>query len=363
MKVSFVTTDITQPAGTERVIVNLSNYFVSRGIAVDMHSLSTTAGNAFYELDSRVAVFHHGLADYSTESSRWVIIARKIRNTLRVRSCLKQIEGDFIIGTGKHINTYLTFFKRSGKQRIIGCEHFAYNAPMSFFTKIVRNYAYRRLDHLVVLTEKDRTYYSSFVKTVHCIPNSCSFYPETPSSLEQKVVLAIGRHTPQKGFDLLLPVWKEIVGILPDWQLQIVGTGPLLEERQRQAEALELQQHVQFAPPSKDILNKYLNAAAYVMPSRYEAFPMVLLEAMACGLPCVAYNCDTGPGEIITDEEDGFIVPLYDAAGFKSRLVELMENEDRRKEMGSMARKNVQRYDIAKIGYLWEQLFEESLRS
>lgn len=360
-KVSFVTTDITQPAGTERVIINLSNYFSSHGVLVELHSLSTSGGTAFYELDDRIKIIHHGLSDYSTENNFFIKAFRKLTNTLRVKSCLKSINGDFIIGTGKHINTYLAVFKKSKQHKIIGCEHFAYNAPMSRFTKAIRNYFYKKLDYLVVLTEKDREFYSRFVSNVYCIPNSYSFYPENSSSLDNKIVLAIGRHTPQKGYDLLLPVWKEVAAEYPDWTLHIIGTGPLLKERESQAASLNLKETVKFLPPAKDIVNRYLESSVFVMPSRYEAFPMVLLEAEACGLPCVAYDCDTGPGEIIRHGEDGFLVPVGDANQFKEQLTKLISNATLRNEMAKAARQNVKRFGIDEIGGLWEKLFNENI--
>ena len=94
------------------------------------------------------------------------------------------------------------------------------------------------------------------------------------------------------------------------------------------------------------------------MSSRYEGFPMVLPEAMACGVPCVSFDAPCGPAEIISDGEDGFITPVGDVQGLAEKLSLLMSDDDLRIKMGKNARRNVMRYSVDRIMKQWVDLFE-----
>ncbi|SIO49068.1 glycosyltransferase family 4 protein [Chitinophaga niabensis] len=358
MKIAFLTTDITKSAGTERVVVNLSNFFVEAGYHVQIHSLSSRESSSFYPLNERIEIFHHGMEDYATEASRFKIIRKKIFNTARIPSILSSIKADVLIGTGKHINIYMAFFMGKKTTRI-GCEHFPHNAPMSSLTHKLRKVAYKKLEHLVVLTEDDRSYYSSFIKNVHCIPNSLSFYPDLHASLDNKVVLSVGRHTAQKGFDMLIESWALVIKDHPDWQLKIIGDGPLLSEHQALAAQKGLANTISFQEPTRQIIDEYTKAGLYTMSSRFEAFPMVLLEAMACGLPCISFDCDTGPRDIISNNEDGFIIPPGNITLLAEGIKKMISDVPLRKKMGDLARKNIKRYDINIVGEKWISLFNE----
>jgi len=357
LKIAFVTTDITNNAGTERVIVNLSNYFCNIGYTVEVHSLCSLEGGPYYELNPEVTIKHYKLLDYSVEVSSLKKLGKKIYNAGQIYKILYAIKADFIIGSGKNINIFMAW-NRKNRATLIGCEHFPYNAPMTSFTRLLRKWSYPRLDYVVVLTNTDRHYYSSFAKNVKCIPNSLSFFPSVAAKLDNKTVLAIGRHTHEKGFDLLLQIWAKIFKKNPDWTLKIIGSGPLLEEHQKMAGQLEIISSVSFHIESKAIVEEYQKASIFVMTSRYEAFPMVLLEAMACGLPCISLDCDTGPRNIIQHQIDGFVIPLDDQHTFIEHLSLLMNDSTKRKEMGNAARDNIKRFDIQQIGNKWIELFE-----
>lgn len=111
-------------------------------------------------------------------------------------------------------------------------------------------------------------------------------------------------------------------------------------------------------PPEKEVMNVYLDASIYVLPSRFEGFGMVLIEAMACGVPCIAFDCHYGPADIITDGEDGFLVPEGDIRQLTDKICFLIENESVRKEMGSAARNNVKKYLPENIVKQWDELFK-----
>lgn len=212
----------------------------------------------------------------------------------------------------------------------------------------------------VVLTEGNTLEWN--LKNLAIIPNPLSFYPEEVSGLQNKTVIAVGKHSFQKGYDRLLQSWKLVNQRNPDWKLKIYGT---IDEDQgliALAEHLGIEKSVAFYPPAKDIEKEYLEASVFVLSSRYEGFGMVLIEAMACGVPCVSFDCPHGPKDIINDSQDGFLVENGDITVLGARINQLIENQILRKEMGANARENVNRFLPEKIMKQWDELFKTVIR-
>ena len=204
----------------------------------------------------------------------------------------------------------------------------------------------RRYDRFVVLTEEDRGYWGS-LDNIRVIPNPRTFTFEAPAPLDSGTVLAVGRYTHQKGFDLLLKAWKSID--TNGWTLRIAGSGEPLGD---------IPSNV-ITGPSDNIREEYCNAAFLVMSSRYEGLPMVLLEAQAAGLPAVSFACKCGPRDVITDGEDGILVPEGDIEALATGMKRLMEDTGLRLRMGAAAYRHSDRYDQERIMSQWESLFKE----
>ena len=203
----------------------------------------------------------------------------------------------------------------------------------------------RRYNRFVVLTEEDRGYWGA-LDHIRVIPNPRTFTFDAPATLESWTVLAVGRYTHQKGFDLLLQAWKQID--TEGWTLRIAGSGEDLGE---------LPANV-VTGPAAGIRQEYLDAAFLVMSSRYEGLPMVLLEAQAAGLPAVSFACKCGPRDVITDGVDGILVPEGDVSGLAAGMQRLMADAGLRRTMGAAAYRNSERYDKERIMALWEDLFQ-----
>lgn len=161
-------------------------------------------------------------------------------------------------------------------------------------------------------------------------------------------VIAVGRLTRQKGFDRLLEAWNLIRDEFPGWKLSVIGAGEEEQTLKELADALDVTGSVGFVPPVKNMAAVYAYADVYVMSSRYEGFPMVLVEAMAAGLPAVSFVCN-GPDVIIRDGVDGFLVPQGDTDKLAARLAELMRSEEKRREFGSRARETADRFPVEKF--------------
>lgn len=210
-------------------------------------------------------------------------------------------------------------------------------------------------DAFVVLTNEDAKAWGNH-SNLYVIPNAMSFMPKKSSTCSNKQVISVGRLNMMKGYDLLLDVWHNVIDKHPDWQLVIYGHGEDYSRLQSIVQRYGIADSVSIYPPTRDILDKYLESSIYVMTSYSEGFPMVLLEAMACGLPCVSFATSCGPTEIISNEEDGFVTPLGNVQALSEKLSLLMSDEDLRARMGKKARLNIMRYSVDRVMKQWEDL-------
>ncbi|WRV84187.1 glycosyltransferase [Acinetobacter baumannii] len=146
---------------------------------------------------------------------------------------------------------------------------------------------------------------------------------------ENKIILAAGRLTYQKGFDLLLKIWGNIYRDYPDWRLLIVGEGEDRADLENFIQDNEIK-NVQLPGRTQDIDSYYRQASIFCLSSRFEGLGMVLLEAQAYGLPIVSFDCDVGPSEIISDSLNGFLVKNNDTKAFEVKLRKLIDlsNDD-----------------------------------
>lgn len=216
----------------------------------------------------------------------------------------------------------------------------------------------KKLDKMIVLTDSalgDWHELSNVVK----IPDPLPFTIDVKSILQNKRIVSIGRYDFDKGNDLLLQVWSKVETKMKDWCLDVYGNGNR-EPYQELIEKLGIDKsRCRLHGPVSDVKAEYLNSSIFVLPSRYEGFGLVLIEAMACGVPVVSFDCENGPRSIITDGEDGFLIPTFDIDAFADKLILLMQGENLRRLMGEKAQKSAAKYDMDSIGLQWKQLFDE----
>lgn len=215
----------------------------------------------------------------------------------------------------------------------------------------------RQLDRFVVLCEEDKSQYPE-LNNVTVISNPLSFFPSQASDCNSNKIIAVGRYEPQKGFDLLLQAWAIIHKDHPEYILNIYGAGDSTPYKKLAAE-LNLGDSCQINGPTEHIIEKYLESSIFVLSSRYEGFGQVLTEAMACGVPPVAFSCPCGPRDIIKDKEDGFLVENGNIEKLAEKITCLITHKELRIQMGKQARLNARRFLIENIGKQWEKLFEE----
>lgn len=221
--------------------------------------------------------------------------------------------------------------------------------------------AYPRLDAVTVLTERDRQDYRQALgdsgPRLEHIPNGVPAPRFPPAALDAKVIVAAGRLLPQKGFDLLLDAFRTVSDRHPDWQLWIFGGGPAKDRLADQIDRLGLTGRAQLKGKTGELDRQFAAASIFVLSSRFEGLPMVLIEAMAAGLPAVAFDCPTGPAEIIQPGVTGLLAPPQDVPALAAGICDLIEDPARRRALGAAARQASERFSITSVRGMWHRLY------
>ena len=221
----------------------------------------------------------------------------------------------------------------------------------------------RKLGKFVTLTDKAMSEWPELSNTV-MIPDPLTLDVNVQSTQQKsKRVIAIGRYAYEKGYDLLLRAWALVEKQYPDWSLDVFGMGNRQPYEQLLAELNLNPEKCRLHGVLSDVKKEYQNGSILVLPSRTEGFGLVLLEAMAFGVPVVAFDCGSGPSSIVSDGKNGFLVRPYDIGVFAERMMQLMEDDDLRRTMGSNGVQKARQYTIDKIGLQWKQLFEELMQN
>jgi len=266
-----------------------------------------------------------------------------------------------ILGIGTFPSLILAMMPGKKNLKTIGCQHNSYSFARHIWS-FLRKLFFHRLSAVVSLTEHDLPKLKKLNKNSFVIPNSVSFFPEQPAKLENKIILAIGRMDYNKGYDLLLDVFSKLTVAHPDWSLRIIGNGPLKEKIISRIETAGLKDRVEILSPTNRIIDQYLDASIYLMTSRAEALPMVLLEAKACGLPVVSFNCETGPSDIINNDKDGYLIECFDVELMTEKVSALCSDTELRRQFGTRGRENIEKFLPEIIAQKWETLFQKLIQ-
>ena len=229
----------------------------------------------------------------------------------------------------------------------------------NIFTKLkftLMDFLAKDFSKFIVLTEGNKN--ERKLKNLQVIPNPLPFFPAEKSSLENKKVIAVGKQSYQKSYDRLLKSWALLGKEFKDWELHIYGKFDENLGLENLSKDLKIDKQVFFHPPERNIEEKYAESSIFVLSSRYEGFGMVLIEAMNFGIPCVSFDCNYGPSDIIKDNEDGFLVKNGDEETFAKKLQLLMKDENLRKEMGEKAKTNVERFLPKNVVKNWDEFIK-----
>jgi glycosyltransferase involved in cell wall biosynthesis len=218
---------------------------------------------------------------------------------------------------------------------------------------------YPALDAVTVLTQTDLDAYRDMLDgtiDLEQIPNAISRLPGDPPPERDKVILAAGRLTAVKGFDLLIRAFAPVAERHPDWRLVIRGYGEQRPVLERLIAEEGLEDHVDLGYAASQMGELMARSAVFALSSRHEGFGMVLLEAMSKGMAVVSFDCETGPRELIDDDRDGVLVPAEDVAAFTQALLRVIEDPALRERLGAAAREKAGGYGIDVVGARWDAL-------
>ena len=365
--------------GMERVITNKANYLAGKpGYDVSIVTTEQLGRPVFYPLSDKVHLYHLDIGIYTNfgkenyiqkVSSRFLKI-RKYRKALK--KLLYEISPDITIST---LGIDIDFLDkiRDGSCHL-GELHFPgnyrqlmayqmYTSSVPILVEKVRTRLLkikcRKLTRLIVLTKEEKMNRKD-ADNVEIIPNPLTYFPEKISACTSKKAIAVGRLVREKGFDQLIESWRIVHKKHPDWTLSIFGSGSQKEALLALISLYNLDSVIEIHDPVKDIHSCFLEHSIMLFPSRcLDALPLVLIEAMSCGLPLVAFDAPCGPKDIITDGKNGFLVPAGNIELFTEKVCRLIESEELRRTMGNSARQMSFDYQEDKVMNQWVKLFEQ----
>lgn len=362
--------------GTIRTVLNLSGY-LAREHDVEIISVFRRMDRSFFPVHPDVRVrFVQDLRE--TPRGRLARVAARLPSVLvpgddgSFRSmslwtdllllrAMCERRPDVLIGTRPSLNLLAAELAPRGVVTI-GQDHMNLGAYRPGLRREILR-GYRGLTAVSVLTERSLHAYTealdgSAARVVH-IPNALPELPGGPSKRDGKVILAAGRLTGQKGFDLLLDAFAPVAAAHPGWTLRIFGSGPRRDALVRRIAENGLDGRVVLRGRTPDLAGEMERAAMYVLSSRFEGLPMVVIEAMGKGLPVVAFDCPTGPRELIDHGRDGLLVPPEDVAGLTAALCTLIEDGALRDRLGEAALVSSRAYCLDRVGPQWLGLLDE----
>lgn len=381
MKITYLLTTADNAAGTERAITTQANWCAERGYSVEILSVYRTAREPAFHIHPEVAVRYTvdardkpkdlPIGAYAADKWGPSTLVREewddqfcVKTDLTFSEALKKLDSDIVVTTTPALAMLAVRFTPDS----IAVVHEEHRATMNRDSNgyaPLRNCA-PELDALVSLTDRStewlRTDLGILAPSTVTIPNAVPdiFYPKTAGA--NKLIVSAGRLTPSKNFAGLIRSFAKAVADNPGWKLRIYGNGNQESRLRSLIRTINLENSVEILPPVPDLQAELSKASIFALASRSEGLPLVLLEALAAGVPLVSYDCNTGPAEIIEDGVNGFLVPNDDETAFATVLGQLMADEELRSKFSSASSAILERFAPDNIGQRWEQLFAELAR-
>ena len=376
LKLVYVTPALYMAGGVERVLTLKANYFAEHfGYDITIILTERRDKPLFYPLSDKIKVINLDINFeelwYCSFIKKVLVYLKKQRQYKKLLTAeLMRIRPDITISLLRReinfINEIHDGSEKIGELHVNRANYRNFktedanwlkNLFARFWSHGLVNHL-KKLDKLVVLTEKDREAWGELDNVVS-IPNPLSFVPSSASRLTEKRIICVARYSHEKGIDLLLTAWKEVESQIDDWRLDVFGEGERFPYEQLIDNLGIDRARCALNGRTTDVEKEYCDSSIFVLSSRFEGFGMVIVEAMACGLPVVAFDCPWGPQAIISDGEDGLLVENGNTSALAQGLIALMKDDGKRKIMSEAALRNVQRFQIEHIAKQWKKLFEE----
>lgn len=373
MKIIYCTHSTYNPGGMERVLLNKVTY-LSQICGWDVSIVTTDQHQRppFYPFPDNVRMTDLDI-NYSDDNDRgaW----RKIVGYLRKRKehkrklaeLLKREKADIVVSLYPSESSFIPDIKDGSKKvlELHYCKFFRLQYGRKGLLGWIDKWRtrqderiVRRFDKFVVLTNEDRGYWGC-LPNIEVIPNAAMHVSDRYSDVTAKRIIAVGRLDYQKGFDRLIRAWEIVLrnSYFADWHLDIFGQGEWQEMLQQMIDERNLQDTIRINRPTKQIGDEYVRSSMLVMSSNYEGFPMVMIEAMACGLPVVSFDYKCGPKDIIKDGENGLLVRNGDIQALADAMMKVMVDQEYRKRLSKNALNVVSTYSEETVMNKWISMF------
>ncbi len=370
-KISFLSLHLGY-GGIEKAICSLANSLCDEYEVEILATYKTVEQPAFF-LDDRIKVRY--LTDVKPNGREWKDALKHFKvfslvresfksvNVLRLRSqtmakAVRESDSDVIISSRYLFNDILAKNAREGVFKV-GWEHNHYSISQKH-EKHVRE-SIKNLDAFVCCSKDITEHYKPYTSNCLFIPNSIDYYPDQPNELDTLNLISVGRFSKEKGYTDMIDVFDIIHQEYSGLKLDLIGDGDEMDEVRRFVHNVyELDDYVTLHGfQNKDYINEQLSKASlYLMTSHTEAFPIVLIEAMAFGLPCIAFDSAQGAREIIQDGYNGYLIKKRNFEDYAFKVLEVMQNEELRKELGKNARKTSLQYSEENEKKAWISLLE-----
>lgn len=375
LKIVYCTPALYMAGGVERVLTLKANYFAEH-FGYDITIILTEGKDKplFYPLSDRIKIVNldvnfEELWTCSFVKKVFVYLSKQRIFKKRLTAELMHIRPDITVSLLRREINFINDIKdgskkigelhvnRANYRNFEECDaNFIKNLFAKFWMRSLVSHL-KQLDKFIVLTEEDKASWTE-LSNVEVIPDPLAFDVAEVSPLKAKRVIAVGRYVYQKGFDLLLQAWAKIEKQFPDWELAIYGMGDRLPYENLAKQLGVDMNRCHLNGSTQNIRKEYLESSLFVFSSRFEGFGMVLIEAMACGLPVVSFDCPCGPKDIVFHDEDGLLVPSGDIDKLADELSVVMSNESLIRKMSKTAVIHSKRFRLDRISLRWKLLFD-----
>ncbi|WP_459615715.1 glycosyltransferase family 4 protein [Bordetella sp. 2513F-2] len=356
--------------GAERVAATLVNAWAARGDEATLVPTYSSKGVCFYPLSDAVELCW--LADHAgTRAGGPLAAARRLA---ALRALIRRRAPDVVVSFLTNVNVAAVLATRGLGVPLIVCERT--NPAVAQLGRVWSGLRRLCYPHADVVTVQAQATVAPFARRVpglrrlEVVPNplppelAAAPLADTAGGTGRRRLVAMGRMVPEKQFDQLIAAFAELAPRQPEWDLWIWGDGPQRASLETQVRAAGLAERVHMPGRTEAPWEELGRAQAFAMSSAVEGFPNVLLEAMALGLPCVSYDCPSGPREITREGEDALLVPLGDRAGLRDAIGRLMDEPALRAQLGSRAAQSVRsRYALPAVLARWDELFAMARRA
>ena len=383
MKLLYFSIQINMVGGLARIVIDKINWLVDKGYDITLCNIEALDVKPAYPIDPRVKLIR---GDIQTKPGGILTRAKGVMAAIqRTKEIIREVKPDIIINAHCPLVTWILPFVCRDIPKLVEIHQSRQGLEVfnrQFMSPIARwghryaiKWIYSKYDRFVVLTNGDRDSWQC--KNCQVIPNFVDLQYETLTlrntalrnadatktvgvHVNKRQIILLARLMPQKRIDLMIEVWGKLAKEFPEWKVKVLGEGMLRPQLEEKIRALGLQESFLMPGEVKDVTTELQSSDILCLTSEYEGFGIVLIEAMAKGIPVIAFEY-VGVHDIINDGSDGFIVPFGDVDGYAQKLKQLMTDKELCKRLATEALTSVHKFDKEQVMKKWEKLFNETL--